>query len=244
MNLVIDIGNTRTKTGIFSGDDLLKHDSFPKIAIENIQNTIGSNQIKNCIYSTVAKKGNYLVSDLKKLFPVLLLDEKTPVPFKSKYQTPSTLGNDRKANIAGAMKLFPGKDVLVIDVGTCLKTDFINEAGEYLGGSISPGLEMRFKSLKHFTARLPLVTYESFDELTGNSTKNSILSGVINGMMMEIEGFIEKYDLKYSNLSVILTGGDTYVFDKNLKISIFVAPYLSLSGLNEILIYNVERNKS
>jgi len=185
-----------------------------------------------------------LVSDLKKLFPVLLLDEKTPVPFKSKYQTPSTLGNDRKANIAGAMKLFPGKDVLVIDVGTCLKTDFINEAGEYLGGSISPGLEMRFKSLKHFTARLPLVTYESFDELTGNSTKNSILSGVINGMMMEIEGFIEKYDLKYSNLSVILTGGDTYVFDKNLKISIFVAPYLSLSGLNEILIYNVERNKS
>lgn len=244
MNLVIDIGNTRTKSGIFSGEELLSQDSFAGITTENIRNIISSHQITNCIYSTVAEEANQLLIDLKKLFPVLLLEEKTLLPFTNKYQTPTTLGNDRKANIAGASKLFPGKNVLAIDVGTCLKTDFINEEGEYLGGSISPGLEMRFKSLNHFTARLPMVAYENFDELTGNSTKNSILSGVINGMKMEIQGFIENYSRKYSNLTVILTGGDAFFFDKNLKNSIFVAPYLSLSGLNEILIYNVERNKS
>jgi type III pantothenate kinase len=242
MNLVIDVGNTRTKAGIFSADEPVKQLSVNGFSMREIMPELRNFKIENCIFSSVVD-GLFLADELKKHYPVMVLNDQTPLPFKNQYKTPLTLGNDRVANIAGAVKLFPDKNVLVIDAGTCLKTDFLNSDNEYTGGSISPGLQMRFNSLHHFTSRLPLVNYRSFEKYTGTTTEESILAGVSGGYLMEIEGFIEKYRIDYGEIQVILTGGDSALFDKKLKNSIFAVPYLSLTGLNEILKYNVEKNK-
>ena len=242
MNLVIDVGNTRTKVGLFSGDKLVKQVAYPQLSAGSILSEFDIGTVTQCIFSSVSDKYISVIDEIKREFGMVVFDETTALPFKNNYKTPETLGNDRKANIAGAMKLFPGKNVLVLDAGTCLKTDFVSSKGEYTGGSISPGLEMRFRSLKDYTARLPLVSFEEIRELAGDSTKKSILSGVFNGMLMEMNGFIEQYQSEYSPLQVILTGGDAFVFDKNLKNSIFTAPHLVLIGLNEILNY-VKENK-
>ncbi|MGI8892935.1 MAG: type III pantothenate kinase [Bacteroidia bacterium] len=241
MNLVIDIGNTRTKAGVFSGDEPVKQVSFPGFAPTELIALSKEYSISRCLVSTVVD--DQAINLFKGDFPVVHLDRDTPLPFSNKYKTPATLGNDRKANIAGAAKLFPGKDVLVIDAGTCLKTDFINSKSEYSGGSISPGLEMRYKSLSHFTSKLPLIQHRSFSHYTGSSTEESIIAGVTVGMISEAEGFIEKYQRDYGDIQLIITGGDSSLFDNTLKNSIFVAPNLALTGLNVILIYNVEKNK-
>jgi type III pantothenate kinase len=242
MNLVIDVGNTRTKVGIFSADEPVKQLSVSGFSMNEIIPELSCFNIEKCIFSSVVD-GLFMADELKNRFPVMVLNDQTPLPFKNKYKTPLTLGNDRIANIAGAVKLFPDKNVLVIDAGTCLKTDFLNSDKEYSGGSISPGLQMRFNALHHFTSRLPLVNYRSFEKYTGTTTEESILAGVRGGYLMEIEGFIEKYRRDFGDLKAILTGGDSPLFDKTLKNSIFVVPYLSLTGLNEILKYNVEKNK-
>ncbi|MGI8893670.1 MAG: type III pantothenate kinase [Bacteroidia bacterium] len=242
MNLVIDLGNTRIKAGIFDGEELVHQVSYSGFTTEKLISDTNKHQIDYCIFSSVVK-GLDIIDKLKNLFPLLVLDAHTKLPFINQYKTPGTLGNDRKANIAGAAKLFPGKHVLVIDAGTCLKTDFINSKSEYTGGSISPGLQMRFKAVNDYTSQLPLVNYRPMENFTGTGTEESILAGVIKGFLFEMEGFIDSYKSKYKDLKVILTGGDAALFDKTLKNSIFVAPYLALSGLNVILNYNVEKNK-
>lgn len=163
----------------------------------------------------------------------------TPVPIKNKYRSAFTLGSDRLAAAVGAAERFPGRAVLVIDAGTCLKFNYVNKNGHYLGGSISPGLEMRFKALHNFTARLPLLNSDSFRPgLVGTDTAGSIRVGVIEGMFHEIKGMIESYRKKDKGLAIIMTGGDAPLFDKRLKTRIFTDPYLILKGLNAILEYN------
>lgn len=172
------------------------------------------------------------------------LSGKTSLPVKNLYKTPETLGKDRIANAAGANYYFPGRNVLSIDAGTCIKYDFVNSENEYSGGAISPGLDMRFKALHHFTAQLPLIKKmkSGGENLIGQTTKDSILSGVQNGVMAEISGIINQYRDKFKKVSVIITGGDS-IFINTLvskKNRIFAVPDLTLLGLNIILDFNNE----
>lgn len=162
------------------------------------------------------------------------------LPFKSEYATPETLGADRIAAVAGASKLFPGENVLAIDLGTCITYDFITMQNIYKGGAISPGINMRFKAMKHFTARLPkLPVPDNLPDITGDSTRSCMESGVLNGVSFEIEGMVAAYK-KFGEIKIILTGGDAFIFEKKFKEYIFAAPDLVLIGLNVILQHNVE----
>jgi type III pantothenate kinase len=172
----------------------------------------------------------------------LMLDHATSLPITNQYATPSTLGMDRLAGVCGATQLFPDENTLVIDAGTCVKFDFVDKHKNYLGGAISPGLSMRFRAVHAFTSRLPMLVPANDPELIGNSTETSIQSGVINGMVEEIDGIIVRYQKKYPDLKVILSGGDGAFFENKLKASIFASPNVVLIGLNSILIYNVDRS--
>ena len=171
----------------------------------------------------------------KKFLPLTF---QTPTPFKNLYQTPSTLGKDRIAAVAGAFSLYPNRNVLVIDAGTCITYDFLTDKGEYLGGGISPGIRMRFKAMHTFTGKLPLIEPDEYDGLIGRSTRESMLSGVYNGVISELNGLISLYQEQFGDIMVIITGGDHEFLHNKLKISIFAAPDLVLLGLNEIFDYN------
>jgi type III pantothenate kinase len=166
------------------------------------------------------------------------LDSKLPLPITIKYATPETLGVDRIAGVCGAQQKFPGEPCLVIDAGTCITYDFINHDGEFLGGAISPGMMMRFQAVHTFTSKLPLVSRPEKVVLIGDSTETCIQSGVIHGIVEELNGTIRRYQEEFAGLRVILCGGDARFFENNLKGAIFAVPELVLSGLNSILNYN------
>jgi len=168
----------------------------------------------------------------------LELDTSTLLPITLNYKTLETLGKDRIALAVAAAQLYPHKNVLIIDAGTCITYDFIDKHKEYQGGSISPGIQMRFKALNTFTDKLPLINPTDNVELLGKSTSESISSGVMNGVYSEIDGIIDKYKINFPDIEVILTGGDIIYFDKKLKNNIFANSNLVLKGLNMILDYN------
>lgn len=170
--------------------------------------------------------------------PVYGIHSGIPVPFKINYRTPETLGIDRLAGIACAWERFPGKNTLVIDAGTCITYDFISAQGVYSGGGISPGIDIRFKSLQDYTANLPLVELSGNISLIGDSTKNSILSGVYYGMLAEIEGIIERYKSEFSDLTIFMSGGSSIFFESKIKHSIFAFPNMVLLGLYSIYEFN------
>ena len=170
-----------------------------------------------------------------------VLSSATNVPFVNLYKTPTTLGVDRIALVVGAVNEFPKKNTLIIDAGTCITFDFVNSKSEYLGGAISPGIKMRFDSLNHFTANLPLLEKEEVNDFIGKNTKESINAGVVNGVIQEIDGVINQYKKKYLDLTVVLTGGDTNFLAKQLKSSIFANQNFLLQGLNTILIFNIDK---
>jgi type III pantothenate kinase len=167
-----------------------------------------------------------------------ILGPSLPMPIQIRYATPETLGVDRIAAACGAIALFPGKNCLAIDAGTCITYDFIDHAGNYWGGGISPGIEMRLKAMHTFTTRLPLVKVNQQASLIGNSTESCLQSGALFGVLGEIEGIIQKYDQNYQELKVIICGGDISLFENQLKPTIFAAPDLVLMGLNRILLQN------
>ncbi len=241
MNLVVDIGNTRTKTALYQGDtlvDLSIHDHYESIFLEDL-----IEKSSNIIVGSVLNDVDALLSKLATLKPCQLFTTQTQIPIQNKYQSISSLGSDRIAASIGAYYLYPNNNVLVIDAGTCIKYNFTNSNNEYLGGGISPGIEMRFRALHQLTAKLPIVTFnKNFDELIGNSTENSILSGVINGTIQEIDGVINSYKLNFPNLICVLTGGDAEYLSNRLKNSIFTHQNLVLKGLNDILNYSIETN--
>lgn len=178
---------------------------------------------------------------LKKItFPLLHLNADTPIPIRNDYRTPETLGTDRLAAAVGAYTQHPGRNILIIDAGTCLTYEFINQEGHYRGGCISPGLQMRLKALRAFTAKLPLIDSEGDVPEVGYDTETSIRTGVIQGMKFEIEGHIRHFQEKYSDLLVFLTGGDNFNFDSKIKNLIFADKFIVPRGLNRILAYNNE----
>lgn len=238
MNLAIDIGNTRVKVAVFDDDKLAHTQAYEKFEEKDWKFLFKRFQIENSILSAVSTYEDGITSFLSTNSKLIVLDTKTPLPIKNLYKTPLTLGKDRIAAVAGAVALFPKENALVLDVGTAITHEFITAAGEYLGGGISPGIRLRFKALNAYTSHLPLIEPKQIDYLTGRSTKESILSGVMNGVRFEIEGIIKEYAEKYGNLNVLLTGGDAPAFETTLKSKIFAAPNLVLTGLNKILQHN------
>ena len=181
-----------------------------------------------------------LKSTLTDVF-VLSLDHNTIVPFTNLYTTPTTLGVDRIALVSNAVNKYPKQNALIIDAGTCITYDFVNNKGEYFGGSIAPGLFLRYKSLNDYTANLPLLKPKYPNTFIGDSTENAIHAGVSNGLIAEINGVIEEFSNNYDPLVVILTGGDANFLSKRLKSSIFVDPNFLLHGLNYILEYTIDK---
>ncbi|OFX76277.1 MAG: hypothetical protein A2X12_07835 [Bacteroidetes bacterium GWE2_29_8] len=244
MNLIIDEGNSFSKIAVYEFDNI----TYFKIADTKnictiIEKLLKTRKIQKAIYSSVIKNNERAISILNNNLDTIIFNFSVPVPIKINYLTPQTLGLDRLAGVIGANNLFPKQNILVIDAGTCIKYDFINNNSEYQGGSISPGLQIRFKSLNTFTEKLPLIKSDfEIDYIIGNNTMNSLLSGVINGISFEINGFINYYKDLYENLKIFCTGGDMIYFDKRIKNSIFANPNLILWGLNVILNYNAEKN--
>ena len=239
MHLTIDIGNTSTKAMLFDKDNIKWLRSYKKISPADLKQLYSQHNIDAAILSAVVPVKKNIPLFLRSQSAFIHLNSKTRLPILNKYKTPQTLGSDRLASVTGAAKLFPGKNCLVIDAGTCIKYDFITSKKEYLGGSISPGLRMRFRALNNFTGGLPLIEPKKLKQLVGTSTQNSILTGVQNGIVNEINGFIQQYKKQFGSLKVIISGGDASFFAGHIKNSIFAAPNLIHIGLHEILIYNV-----
>jgi type III pantothenate kinase len=239
MNLAIDIGNNQTKIGIFDADRIKQYQNYAPLTLQDVKELFETYPIKYSIIADVAFYEPYIDDFLKKNSHFIKLTHETPVPFLNKYLTPETLGKDRIAIAAAAVDLFPHQHVLTIDAGTCITYDFVNDQKEYLGGSISPGVSMRFKALHHFTAQLPLLKKQNIHYLIGKDTDQSILSGVINGLTGELNYVIDQYRKMYPELTVLLTGGDAPFFETRVNYQIFAIPNLVLRGLNKILCYNV-----
>lgn len=240
-NLVLDIGNSSVKLAVFEEKEIIYQETSPAVNEAKLQELIQRFQIANSIVSTVKQEQADISSFLQENTQFIHFSHQTGLPIRNHYQSPETLGLDRLSALMGAKKRFPQTDVLVIDAGTCITCDLLDRDANYTGGSISPGIQMRFKALESFTGKLPFVPFEpNFDQLVGKNTKDSILSGVVNGVIYEIMGFIEDYQQKYPDLRVLLCGGDAVFFDTRLKNSIFAhivstEPDLVLIGLNEII---------
>lgn len=239
MNLVIDIGNTLAKLVAFDGGTPVEEIKTSNDTLEALTEFVKKYPFKQGIVGTVFGITGEAERQLKKLsFPLLYLNAQTPIPIQNDYQTPESLGSDRLAAAVGAYTQYPGRDILIIDAGTCLTYEFVNKEGHYRGGCISPGLQMRLKALRAFTAKLPLIDSEGETPETGYNTETSIRSGVIQGMKFEIEGHIKLFQQKYPGLLVFLTGGDNFNFDSKIKNIIFADKYIVPRGLNRILAFN------
>jgi type III pantothenate kinase len=242
MNLAIDLGNNRTKLAIFEDDEII-HSSVLKDKVAESLFEIGQKftGIRRCIIASVTKDIGEVTLTLNKLgINYTILNSSQKLPIKNHYRTKDTLGMDRLAAIAGAHALFPERNILIIDAGTAVTYDLITKKEGYQGGNISPGLEMRYRALHHFTDKLPLINKQDQHSLIGQSSRDAIVNGVQNGLIFEIEGYLTRFGNKYPQLIVILTGGDAQFFDNKLKKAIFVVPNLILIGLNFILNYNAQ----
>ena len=228
MSLIVDIGNTRVKVANFEGNSLN--------GVEFFNHELWIPYVKS------KSEDSLLISNVgmddivvKEYFPeALILTHKLKFGFENLYATPETLGVDRIALVEGSMA-YGQSNRLIIDLGSCITYDFINNKNEYLGGAISPGLQIRGRSLNNFTAKLPLIDSMEINDLIGRSTSDAIRSGVFNGVIHELNGVITSYEDQFGELDVIITGGDAKTFESKIKRTIFVAPNLALEGLNKIL---------
>lgn len=235
MKLTLDIGNTYTKYGFFIENDLSEQGMV--CGLDELRAFLASRSadFEQAIVCSV----RYRYEEVRHLFPghkqVLYLNHLTPVPITINYATPETLGMDRLAAVIGASALFPGKAVMVIDIGTCITYDYMNSSAVFEGGIISPGVELRYRAMHEHTQRLPLLNDREVETLIGDSTANAMRSGVINGVTGEIEYMISQFLLKTPDLKVIITGGGAKIFESRIKADIFVALEIVLVGLNRVL---------
>jgi type III pantothenate kinase len=239
LNLVVDIGNSRSKLALFLKGVLVESLTFDKLSVEKLKELKSRYpDLGYVILSSVSSVDPIVVNFLQNGFPFFLeLNNQTPIPLDNNYKTPETLGLDRLATAIGAQKLFPGKDLLVIDAGTAITFDVIERSGTFVGGNISPGLTSRFRALHEFTKKLPLIHASDDFPVIGQSTEEAILAGVINGMVFEIDGTIDLIRKKMPDIQPVLTGGDAQFFERRLKSPIFVKFEITLIGLNRILEY-------
>ncbi len=242
MKLVIDIGNSFTKLAVFDGDEIVDFKPIENVTLDILKSTFQNYpQLVSSILSSVAKHDLGLNKFLMQKGFFIELNHSTPVPFINSYTTPDTLGKDRIAIASAATHMYPNENVLIIDMGTSVTYDLVESNREYKGGGISPGLNMRFKALHNFTHRLPLVKLpdpHTKINLVGDSTESSILTGVVNGLIAEVENIINQYNTMFSPLKVVISGGDYKYFEKLVKSNIFAAPNIVVYGLKCILDFN------
>ena len=240
MLLTIDAGNTQVKAAVFEQNRIIETYIFSKEELTNKVEVI-LNKFQKIQHIVVASVGNISEESflhLKNSVNCHFITHKSKFPFHNLYSTPTTLGIDRMVLAAGATLQYPNQNRLVIDAGTCITYDFIDENENYLGGAISPGIRIRYESLHQQTAKLPLLSKSLPENFIGNSTQESIHSGVINGVVLEIDGFIELYATKYPKFIIILTGGDSDFLAKRLKNTIFANSNFLLESLNQTFQYN------
>jgi type III pantothenate kinase len=241
MKLAIDIGNSNIKLTVFKNRKIIKSyflddlRNLNKFWInKNIRNKVSS-IIVCCVRKSIPKN---ILSLKKEVSQFLVFSNTTKIPIKNKYSSLKTLGNDRLAAAIGAFDLFPKKSCLIIDAGTAITFDIINNKGEYLGGSISPGLSTRYKALSYYTQKLPLLEFKKNNKYPGTTTEESIHLGVQLGILYEVTSYINELEKYYPDLTVLVTGGDGDFFVKNIKKPIFAKPNLIAIGLHRILEHN------
>lgn len=242
MNLTIDIGNSTTKYAIFDNFQIIQSGIIESMQKKFLVKLFNEFSITSIIVSSVGELLSAEIVEIIELNSVKLIDfdQNTRLPFMNLYKTPETIGKDRLAAIAGALYHYPQENVLVIDAGTAITYDILTDKQEFLGGNISLGIKMRFKALNFYTKRLPLIEHKDAFEFIGANTSEAIASGVLNGILYEVDGMIDSCNERFKSMRTVFTGGDTYFFDSNLKNRIFAHPNLVLEGLNYILEYNVE----
>jgi type III pantothenate kinase len=240
MLLAIDVGNTQIKTAVFEQNTLVQKEITSYSDWKNgVKNSLKNfPKIDTIAVASVGRLQKEDFLDLSESVKLHFVSKESKFPFQNLYSTPNTLGIDRMILAAGAVLQFPNKNRLVIDAGTCITYDFIDSNDNYLGGAISPGIRLRYEALHNYTAKLPLLSIENPKNLIGNSTNQSIHSGVINGVTMEIEGFINSNLDKNDNFIIILTGGDSDFLAERLKNTIFANPNFLLESLNQTFQYN------
>lgn len=240
--MIIDIGNTVAKLVAFDGDEPIEEIRTSNDSLSALGAFAAKYAFTHGIVGTVKELTAEAEEQLRNLhIPILRFSHETPVPITNRYRSPKTLGADRLAAAVGARSLKPGKDLLIIDAGTCITYEVIDAKGNYWGGNIAPGMQMRLRALNEFTAKLPLVSAEGNVPGMGYDTETAIRSGVLRGMKYEIEGYIRSMRSKYPKLLVFLTGGDKINFDATIKSIIFADKFIVPRGLNKILDYNHDK---
>ena len=243
MNLAIDIGNTLAKLAVIDDGQVVDFQKTEKIDSAFVEKILEENpEIEATIIVSTGEYETAWEQMLeKRMKRFIRFGAETPIPIENGYATPQTLGLDRLAAAVAANALYPNSNVLIVDFGTAITVDFVSAEGRFLGGNISPGAATRFRALHHFTKRLPLCELdEDSVRLLGNSTQTAIESGVVNGIVYEIEGYIRDLQQRYNNLRIIFTGGESDFFAKRLKNTIFATYDLVAYGLNRILEYNAK----
>jgi type III pantothenate kinase len=244
MILTIDVGNTRIKAAVFEGNKKISALVFDTVELgSKVKKILEDFLLIDCmVISSVGgiDRKSFLVFESR--VKVHFVSHEDVFPFANNYGTPQTLGIDRMVLAAGATLLYPNQNRLVIDAGTCVTYDFVDENDVYQGGAISPGMRLRYESMHNFTAKLPLLTLESPESYVGKTTTESIHSGVVNGLVYEIDGFIDKYKVDCGKIIIILTGGDAEFLAKRLKNTIFANSNFLLESLNQTYQYKINND--
>ncbi len=238
VSLCIDFGNTKLKAAIFQGDRMAHKIEFTEDeAIPTLQKIITIHAPKKAILSSVINHSKSIDNFLRENTKLIILNKETPLPFLNAYGTPETLGNDRLALVAALSKFYPQQHSLVISIGTCITYSFLAKNNAFRGGAISPGVELRFRSLNEYTDNLPLVQREGHLSILGYDTETCIRNGVINGIVAELTSMKELYEEQYGNINAVLTGGDAPYFESRMKKKIFADVNFLFKGLYAILEY-------
>jgi type III pantothenate kinase len=240
MNLIVDIGNSSTKLSVYDRKNRIFVSRISELSCEELEKELSGFKIKKAIISSVRILPPFIIDLLSANIPyVHILTHKSKLPFKIEYETPETLGSDRIAAVAGAYNSFKGENVLVLDAGTAITFDFLI-GNRYMGGNISPGIDMRFKALNKFTDKLPLLEKSSGFSFPGRNTNDAILAGVIRGVTFEINEYIRTFKKDRNKTKIIITGGDSGFIKENIFHKAYYMPDIVIDGLNYILEYNAK----
>ena len=244
MILTIDVGNTRIKSAVFENNTLIEASVFSNENFQTeIENILSLNKkIKVLVVASVGKLEKQSFESFSNRVKIYFISRESNFPFQNNYATPTTLGIDRMVLSAGAVLQFPNKNRLIIDAGTCVTYDFVDDNNNYQGGAISPGIRLRYAAMHNYTAKLPLLSIQEPQSIIGNSTNQSLHSGVINGLTFEIEGYIDSLMSKNENFIIILTGGDANFLAKRLKNTIFANSNFLLQSLNNLYQYQIKND--
>ena len=235
--LCLDFGNTRRKAAVFQDGNIIRHINLEN-DLADIQSLLLEYKPATSILSSVVNHLEEIEALLKTNTRFHLLSHQSKLPFTTPVNKPDTIGTDRLALAAAAVHLHPNKNNLVIGLGTCITYNFINNKHEFIGGAISPGMEMRFKAMNQFTAKLPLVKADWNVPVIGYDTQTNLTSGVVMGISLEVDGFINEYQQRFGNFNVLLTGGDIRFLGSHIKNKIFADPDLIFKGLYAISVVN------